>query len=88
MSQQLDISKQAHEDIEYYKSAGNKVILKKLLILLEELAEHPFSGTGKPEPLKHNLSGAWSRRINKEHRLIYELHDDIVLILSARGHYR
>jgi toxin YoeB len=48
----------------------------------------PFTGTGKPELLKHKLSGIWSRRINKEHRLIYEVKDDIVFILSVRGHYQ
>lgn len=52
-----------------------------------ELTEHPFKGTGKPELLKHSLIGCWSRRVNKEHRLIYEVIDDKVLILSAKGHY-
>jgi toxin YoeB len=70
------------------KKTGNKAVLKKLLTLLEELVQHPFSGTGKPEPLKHGLSGMWSRRINKEHRLIYEIEGDIVFILSAKGHYK
>jgi toxin YoeB len=69
------------------KKTGNKAVLKKLLTLLEELEQHPFSGTGKPEPLKFELSGMWSRRINKEHRLIYEVEDDVVFILSAKGHY-
>jgi len=54
---------------------------------LEELAEHPFTGTGKPEPLKHDLSGMWSRRINGEHRLVYEIEDDTVFFYSAKGHY-
>ncbi|WP_298648926.1 Txe/YoeB family addiction module toxin [uncultured Proteiniphilum sp.] len=54
---------------------------------LEELTEHPFTGTGRPEPLKHNLSGMWSRRMNKEHRLIYEVVANTVFILSAKGHY-
>ncbi|MBE0640026.1 MAG: Txe/YoeB family addiction module toxin, partial [Bacteroidales bacterium] len=46
-----------------------------------------FSGSGKPEPLKHNLSGKWSRRINLEHRIIYELIDDTIVVYSLRGHY-
>ncbi|QOW11974.1 Txe/YoeB family addiction module toxin [Kaistella flava (ex Peng et al. 2021)] len=54
---------------------------------LEELTLHPYTGTGKPEALKHNLSGLWSRRINKEHRLIYEVKNEVILILSAYGHY-
>ncbi len=69
------------------KKSGNKAILKKILILLNELAEHPFEGTGKPESLKYEFSGYWSRRINQEHRLIYEIDGDRVLILSAKGHY-
>jgi toxin YoeB len=54
---------------------------------LEELAIHPFTGTGKPEPLKYALNDCWSRRITLEHRLIYEVVDTIVFILSAKGHY-
>ncbi|WP_244140838.1 Txe/YoeB family addiction module toxin [Kaistella flava (ex Peng et al. 2021)] len=56
-------------------------------MFFEELVEYPFTGTGKPEPLKHNLSGLWSRRINKEYRLIYEVENQTVFILSAYGHY-
>jgi toxin YoeB len=56
-------------------------------MLMEELAQHPFTGTGKPEPLKHEFSGCWSSRINREHRLVYEVSDNIVSILSAKGHY-
>lgn len=74
-------------DIATHKKAGNKAVLNKILTFSEELAEHPFTGTGKPEPLKHNLSGLWSRRINKEHRLVYEVENDTVFILSAFGHY-
>jgi toxin YoeB len=56
-------------------------------LLLEELSAHPFTGTGKPGPLKHSLSGCWSLRINREHRLVYEVADSVVIILSAKGHY-
>jgi len=87
MAYHLDFTDKAKEDIEAYKNTGNKVVLNKLLALLGELTEHPFTGTGKPEPLKHKLSGSWSRRINKEHRLIYEVMGDVILILSAKGHY-
>ena len=51
------------------------------------LQKVPIGGTGKPEPLKHDLNGKWSRRINKEHRLVYEVLDDSILLHSARGHY-
>lgn len=87
MSYHLDFSLQASNDIDFYKKSGNKAILKKILILLNEIAEHPYEGTGKPESLKYELSGYWSRRITKEHRLIYEVDGDRVLILSAKGHY-
>ena len=62
---------------------------KKVVKLLNELAEHPYSGNGKPEPLRGDRSGQWSRRITKKHRLVYEVHDMevTVLVLSAYGHY-
>ncbi len=88
MSYRLDFTKQAQNDIDFHKKSGNKVVLKKLLTLLEELTEHPFTGTGKPEGLKHNLAGLWSRRINHEHRLVYEVvGNTIVIIIAAKGHY-
>ncbi|MDY0903609.1 Txe/YoeB family addiction module toxin [Pedobacter sp. CFBP9032] len=87
MSFHLDFSDQAKSEIDDHKKAGNKAVLKKLLNLLTELSEHPFEGTGKPEALKHNLSGFWSRRINNEHRLVYEVSSDIVYIISVKGHY-
>jgi toxin YoeB len=68
MSYHLNFSQQAQNDITFYKKTGNKVVLKKLLLLLSEISEHPFTGTGKPEALKYNLTGLWSRRINLEHR--------------------
>lgn len=87
MSYHLCFTNKAKNDIDFHKKSGNKSIQKKLIFLLEELAEHPFTGAGKPEPLKYELSGCWSRRINKEHRLIYELEDNRILIHSLRGHY-
>ena len=87
MSYYLNFSQQAQKDITFYKKTGNKVVLKKLLLLLSEISEHPYSGTGKPEALKYNLTGLWSRRINLEHRLIYEVLDDQILVHSAKGHY-
>ncbi len=87
MSFHLDFTNKAKGDIATFKKAGNKVVLKKLFTLLEELREHPFTGTGKPEQLKYALSGLWSRRINSKHRLVYEVDNDIVYILSVKGHY-
>jgi toxin YoeB len=87
MSYTLDFSNQAKEDIAFHKKVGDKATLKKLLVLLNEIADHPFVGTGKPEPLKHELSGFWSRRINREHRLVYQVGRENVFIYSAKGHY-
>jgi len=87
MAYHLDFSKQAQKDIEFHKKSGNKTVINKLLILLSELTEHPFTGTGKPEQLKHDLSEYWSRRINKEHRLVYKVIADEIQIYSAKGHY-
>ncbi|HQW12540.1 MAG TPA: Txe/YoeB family addiction module toxin [Saprospiraceae bacterium] len=83
----LRFSEQAKEDIRQHKKSGNKSVVNKIILLLEELVLHPFTGTGKPEPLKHSLAGCWSRRINKEHRLVYDIIEGNVLILSAKGHY-
>ncbi|MDU0347680.1 Txe/YoeB family addiction module toxin [Actinomyces sp. MRS3W] len=55
--------------------------------ILEDTARHPFEGIGKPEPLRHALAGAWSRRISAEHRLVYVIHGDDVIIVQARYHY-
>jgi toxin YoeB len=77
------------EDVEAHKKAGNKSIINKINTFIDELREHPTTGTGKPEPLKGDRKGEWSRRINKEHRLIYEIHEDVitVVLLSGFGHY-
>lgn len=83
----LNFTDQAKEDIRNHKFTGNKAVFKKIAVLLEELTQHPFIGTGKPEPLKHSLAGCWSRRINKEHRLVYDVSETVVSILSAKGHY-
>ena len=71
------------------KKSGDKTSLKKITKLLEELEEHPTTGSGNPEQLKHELSGYWSRKINKKDRLIYQIieTDVLVVIVSALGHY-
>ena len=78
----------AKNDLEYWRKSGNKSIQKKISSLLLSIIETPFSGVGKPEALKHELSGYWSRRINREHRLIYKVIDQSVVIYSLRGHYK
>ena len=80
---------EAEKDVKRLKKSGNKALLKKLNTLLEEISEHPFAGTGKPEQLKHYKTPTWSRRISREHRLVYEIRDEVitVLVLAAYGHY-
>lgn len=77
------------EHLDFFIKVNNPTILKKIRQLLEIIPETPYSGIGKPEPLKHNLSGLWSRRINQEHRLVYEVieADNVILIHSLKGHY-
>ncbi|AYY13375.1 Txe/YoeB family addiction module toxin [Actinobacteria bacterium YIM 96077] len=75
------------EDYVYWQTTDRK-ILKKINQLIDDITrDDPFTGIGKPEPLRHHLSGAWSRRINDEHRLVYLVSDDNLVILSARYHY-
>lgn len=65
----------------------DKGMLRKINRLIEECCRHPFDGTGKPEPLKGDLAGYWSRRIDREHRLVYRIHDDMLEIIQCRYHY-
>lgn len=85
----LKYTPEAERDIMRLKKAGNKPVLRKLNILLNELTEHPYSGTGKVERLKHYEEATWSRRITDKHRLVYRVYNNIVevLIISAYGHY-
>ncbi|KAA0262616.1 MAG: Txe/YoeB family addiction module toxin [Hafnia alvei] len=66
---------------------NDKRFIKRINELIKEIERSPFTGIGKPEPLKHHLSGYWSRRINEEHRLIYRVEQDRMIILSCRYHY-
>lgn len=77
----------AFEDYQNW-SKNDKLIFKKINILIKEILRTPFTGTGKPEPLKHELSGYWSRRINDEHRLVYKVEEDEVLVISCMYHYK
>ena len=81
---------QAEKDREYWKKTGNKVIMKRITALLKDIAEHPYIGIGKPEPLKYELTGYWSRRINSEHRIIYSVDEEVVTVyvLAIRYHYK
>ena len=77
----------AWEDYLYWQTQDKKV-LRKINLLIKDLIRNPFSGLGKPEPLKENLSGLWSRRIDSSNRLVYAVEDNVITILSCRTHYR
>jgi toxin YoeB len=86
----IKVEKAARLDFDKIYKSGNKASIKKIEQIITELSEHPYTGTGNPEPLKYNLSGYWSRRINKKDRLVYQVieePDRLVVIVSALGHY-
>lgn len=67
---------------------NDKRILKRVNMLIRDILREPFSGIGDPEPLKHNFSGCWSRRIDSEHRLVYHVSDEAITVMQCRYHYR
>jgi len=75
------------EDYLYWQST-DKSMLKKVNAMIKEIERTPFEGSGKPEALKHNLAGWWSRRINLEHRLVYKIEEESIIILQCRYHYQ
>jgi toxin YoeB len=88
MTYQLNFKKEAEQDLTYLKRS-EPIAYQKVQKLLLELIEHPLTGTGKPELLKGNLAGCYSRRISQKHRLVYQIFNQevIVLVLAAAGHY-
>ncbi|MEB3230860.1 MAG: Txe/YoeB family addiction module toxin [Leptolyngbyaceae bacterium] len=83
----LTFTESGWEDYLWFQ-ATDKKLLKKINTLLQDVKRSPFDGLGKPEPLKANLSGYWSRRINSEHRLVYEIKDDSIIVVACRFHYQ
>lgn len=79
-------NERAFEDYSYFQ-VNDKKLLRKINDLIKDMQRSPFEGVGKPEPLKHELSGYWSRRIDQKHRLIYSIEDDIIYIIQCRNHY-
>jgi toxin YoeB len=77
----------ADEDLAFWLMTGNKAVLKKITKLTEAILEDPYQGIGKPEGLKHQLAGKWSRRITNEHRYIYQIEDNVLKVYSLKGHY-
>ena len=85
----IKVLPQADKDIRSYQKAGNKIAITKIRIIFKQLEKHPTTGAGQPEQLKYELSGYWSRRIDKKNRIIYRIDEEIVtvLVVSAVGHY-
>ncbi|MCE7067954.1 Txe/YoeB family addiction module toxin [Dyadobacter sp. CY326] len=84
---EIEFTSKAEAQLTYWKITGNDAVLKKIRNLIASILETPFHGIGKPEPLKYELSGYWSRRITDEHRLVYEITNDKVVIIQCRFHY-
>lgn len=86
---EIILLEQAKKDVAYWKQSGNKAVMKKISALLKDIQLHPYCGIGKPEALKYGLQGKWSRRITAEHRIIYSVDDQkiIIYVLSMRHHY-
>ena len=82
----IKFSDKGWEDYLYWQST-DRATLKRINILIKEIQREPFTGIGKPEPLKHQLSGFWSRRIDSQHRLVYAYEDSTLLIAQCRDHY-
>jgi toxin YoeB len=82
----ITFSKNAWEDYTSWQSEDRRM-LKKINDLIKDIQRTPYEGMGKPEPLKYDLSGLWSRRIDREHRLVYQANETEILIYSCRYHY-
>lgn len=85
----LKITDTAKKHLEKLHASGNKALINRIERIFEELSLHPYDGIGKPEALKHNLSGYWSRRIDDKNRVVYQVDNEkiIVIIITAKGHY-
>ena len=82
----LEFDSSGFEDLAWWVEKDRKKALK-IIKLIKEIQKNPFEGIGKPEPLKHELSGCWSRRIDREHRLVYQVSEEKIRILACRYHY-
>ena len=84
----VEITETAREDLQRLFRSGNKSLVKKVETVFVELSEHPMTGTGKPEQLKH-VNNLWSRRLDKKNRMIYTISEEIitVFVISVKGHY-
>ncbi|MDR0544294.1 MAG: Txe/YoeB family addiction module toxin [Odoribacteraceae bacterium] len=85
----IEYTRQFLSDVQAHRQSGRRSILVKIDALLEELREHPTTGTGNPEALRGDMAGLWSRRVTRVHRLVYEICEETitVIVLTAKGHY-
>ena len=84
---EIVLSKQAQKDIEYWKKTKNTKIQERIIELKNAIILDPYQGIGNPEPLKHQLTGKWSRRIDKVNRFVYHIEENQLHIFSLKGHY-
>lgn len=84
---QIIYTPKANEHFNFWVKTSNKPVLKKILELTKSIIQNPYEGIGKPEPLKHELTGYWSRRITNEHRFVYKIDGETLIIASLKGHY-
>jgi len=84
---QIVLTDDAQDHLFFWRKTGNKAILQKINKLTDAIIENPFEGIGKPEALKYELAGKWSRRINQEHRYVYRVEDETLIVFSLKGHY-
>ena len=82
----ISFAEKAWEDYLYWQKIDKRV-LQRINLLIKEIKRHPFTGMGDPEPLKHNWSSYWSRRINREHRLVHKYIDETIIIVQCLYHY-
>jgi toxin YoeB len=85
---EIRLIEESEKDLAYWQKTRNSAVLKRIAELLTSIEKSPFQGIGKPEPLRHHLSGYWSRRIDRENRVIYKVAEDIVWVISLKGHYK
>ncbi len=85
----IEITVDAQNDLKKHYKSGDKATIKRIEKILKELSENPFEGTGKPEALKYEYIGFWSRRLNLKDRIIYQVNEEIIVVyvVSALGHY-
>lgn len=85
---EIKLTPKASKQLEEWKKSGNITVQNKISLLVKSILNDPFKGIGKPESLKHALSGKWSRRITQEHRIVYDVQKNVLNIYSLKGHYK